>query len=124
VLAAVPAELEYIAWTATAVAMALLTAVFLSYGSARVEVVDAHLQAGRARIPLSMLGEARALDAEAMRRQAGMDADARAYLRRRPNLKRGVRLDVLAPADPVPYWLNSCRRPDRLAAVLESSRVR
>lgn len=124
VLAAVPPAQEYIAWTATAVAVALLTAGFLSYGSARVAVGDDHLQAGRARIPLALVGEARALDADAMRRQAGRDADARAHLVLRPYLKRGVLVDVEDPADPVPYWLISCRRPERLVAALESSRVR
>jgi hypothetical protein len=124
VLAAMPPELEYIAWTATGVAMALLIAGFISYGSARVGVVGDHLQAGRARIPLALVGQAQALDAEAMRRQAGRDADARAHLVVRPYLKRGVRVDVADPADPVPYWLLSCRRPERLVAALESSRVR
>ena len=53
-----------------------------------------------------------ALDADGVRRLAGVDADARAYLLLRPYLKRGVRIDITDPADPAPYWLVSCRRPE------------
>jgi hypothetical protein len=64
------------------------------------------------------VGAAAALDAEATRRLAGRDADARAYLLLRPYLSRAVRIDIDDPADPTPYWLVSTRRPDRLAAAL------
>jgi len=122
ILAATP-DHEAVAWGVTAIALAVLVAAFLSYGSARVEVADGHLRAGRARLPLSYVGSVEALDAEAMRRQAGVDADARAYLLLRPYLKRGVRVDLTDPADPTPYWLVACRRPDRLVAALEHART-
>jgi hypothetical protein len=89
-----------------------------------VGVEDGHFRAGRARVPLQHVGAASALDAEGLRRQAGVDADARAYLLLRPYLKRGVRVDITDPADPTPYWLVSCRRPDRLVSALEASRAR
>lgn len=106
------------AWLVTAVATALVMAALLSFGAARITVDAGVLRAGRAHIPLTQLGAARALDAETMRRQAGVDADARAYLLLRPYLKRGVRVDVTDPADPAPYWLLSTRRPDELVAAL------
>ena len=58
------------------------------------------------------------LDAEDMRRQAGVDADARAHLVLRPYVKRGVRIEIVDPADPTPYWLVSMRRPERLVEAL------
>jgi Protein of unknown function (DUF3093) len=122
ILAATP-DHESIAWGVTAVALALMVAAFVSYGSARVEVRDGHLRAGRARVPLSYVGSVAVLDADGMRRQAGVDADARAYLLLRPYLKRGVRVDLTDPADPTPYWLVSCRRPEELAAALEHART-
>ena len=122
ILAATP-DREAIAWGVTALALAVMVAAFVTYGSARVEVRDGHLRAGRARVPLSYVGSAEALDAEAMRRQAGVDADARAYLLLRPYLKRGVRVDLTDPADPTPYWLVSCRRPDRVVAALDQARA-
>jgi hypothetical protein len=117
-LALVVALPEAVAWGITAAVLALLAGAFLAYGSARVAVADGVLSAGRARIPVDQLGPVVPLDAEAMRRLAGRDADARAYLLLRPYLKRGVRVDVTDPADPTPYWLLSCRRPDRLVAAI------
>lgn len=106
------------AWAVTALALAVMAAGFLSYGRARVRVADGDLQAGRARIPVALLGVATALDADDTRRQAGRDADARAYLLLRPYLKGSVRVDLADPRDPTPYWLISSRRPEELAAVL------
>jgi hypothetical protein len=92
--------------------------VFLSYGAARVSVHDETFRAGRARIPVSVLGRPVALDAQASRRLAGMDADARAYLLLRPYVKRSVQVPVEDPDDPTPYWLVSTRHPDLLVAAL------
>lgn len=106
------------AWSLTAAILALLALAFVAYGSARVVVTDGRFQAGRARIDAAYLGRVEALDAETTRRTAGMDADARAYLLLRPYLKRAVRVEIVDPADPTPYWLVSTRHPEGLAAAL------
>ena len=103
------------AWACSAGALALLAALLLSYGNARVSVEGGWLRAGRARIEAVHLGEVAALDAEETRRVAGPEADARAYLLLRPYLKRAVRVEITDPADPAPYWLVSSRHPDDLA---------
>ena len=121
VLAATP---EVVAWSVTALALAVLVALLVGYGRARVSVDHDTLTAGRAHISLEHVGEATALDADGLRRQAGVDADARAYLLLRPYLKRGVRVDITDPADPAPYWLISCRRPDSLVSALQAERTR
>lgn len=123
VLVATP-EMPVIAWSVTFGALALMVALFVGYGRAQVGIEDGQLRAGRAHIPLEHVGEVAALDADGLRRQAGVDADARAYLLLRPYLKRGVRVDITDPADPAPYWLVSCKRPDRLVSALEASRGR
>lgn len=108
-------------WVAFAVtgALTLLAVVFLlSYGAVRVVVEGDTFRAGRARVPVHLLGAPVALDAQASRLLAGMDADARAYLLLRPYVKRSVQVPVTDPADPTPYWLISTRHPDRLAAAL------
>ncbi|MBC2934499.1 DUF3093 domain-containing protein [Nocardioides sp. zg-1228] len=121
VLAATP---EAIAWTITAVAMLLLVALLGAYGRPRVSVDSTTFRAGRAHIPLELIGDVTPLDAEGVRRQAGVDADARAYLLLRPYIKRGVRVDIADPSDPSPYWLVSTRRPEELVSALEAGRVR
>ena len=106
------------AWALTGAAMALLASGLLAYGAATVTVADGMLRAGRARIAAAHLGLSTALDAEATRRTAGVEADARAYLLLRPYLKRAVRVEITDPADPAPYWLVSSRHPDVLARAL------
>ena len=110
------------AWALSGVALALLAALLLGYGGARITVADGRLHAGRAQIAAEHLGDAVALDADATRRLAGPVADARAFLLLRPYLKRGVRVDITDPADPAPYWLLSSRRPDELAAAIDTLR--
>ena len=106
------------AWTISAVAMAGLSLGLLTYGAARVTVEGGFLRAGRARIAGFHLGASSALDAEATRRIAGVEADARAYLLLRPYLKRAVQVEITDPADPAPYWLISTRHPDALVRAL------
>ena len=102
---------------------AVVVAVFASYGSAHIVVAGGTLQAGRARIPVSLLSEPVALDAARTKQVAGVEADARAYLLLRPYIPRSVRVRVADPADPAPYWLLSTRHPRTLAAVLEEAIV-
>ena len=108
------------AWACTGLALALLAALLLGYGSARVSVDAGWFRAGRARIEAVHLGRVAALDPEETRRVAGPEADARAYLLLRPYLKRAVRVEITDPADPAPYWLVSSRRPDELARAVRA----
>ncbi len=107
-----------VAWLVTGFALALMALWFVSWGSVRLSVDAGSFRAGRAHIDAAHLGAATALDAEATRRVAGVDADARAYLLLRPYLKRAVRVEINDPADPAPYWLVNTRHPDELARAL------
>jgi hypothetical protein len=109
----------WLALTATGALTALFGALFAGYGAARVSVDGPTFHAGRAQIPVSLLGAPVALDAVASRRLAGMDADARAYLLLRPYVKKSVQVPVVDPEDPTPYWLVSTRRPQELVRALQ-----
>jgi hypothetical protein len=122
-LALVVAVPGVVAWSVTAVAMAVLVALLVGYGRPRVSVDGSTFRAGRAHIPLHLVGRVTALDADGVRRQAGVEADARANLLLRPYLKRGVRIDITDPADPAPYWLVSCRRPEALVTAVGVGRT-
>lgn len=114
-LVATPA---WVAFTVTGALTVLAAVVLVTYGAARVVVQDATFRAGRATIPVHLLGTPVALDAQASRLLAGMDADARAYLLLRAYVKKSVQVPVADPADPTPYWLVSTRHPERLAHAL------
>jgi hypothetical protein len=120
-LAFLVATPTWVAFAVTGTLTGLVVVVFVAYGAARISVHGQTFRAGRARIPVALLGVPVALDAAGSRRLAGVDADARAYLLLRPYVKRSVQVPVQDPADPAPYWLVSTRRPERLVAALEAA---
>jgi hypothetical protein len=81
------------------------------------------LRVGAAHLPPAHIGAVEALDPRGFREQLGPDADARAWLRTRPYIEAGVRVEVADPTDPAPYWLISSRRPQALAAALVQTGV-
>lgn len=123
-LAAVMAGLIFLRASAlAALAAAIVTAIgcaalVVAYGRVGVRVRDGYLEAGTARLPLTALGAATALDAEAARRLRTTEADARAFMVLRSYVRTAVRVDVVDPADPTPYLYLSTRRPQALAEVL------
>jgi hypothetical protein len=106
------------------VALALMAAASwaLVRSSALVAVAGGELVAGNARIPLSLLGEVDVLDRSEFTALRGPRADVRAYLCQRSWIPRGVRVTVVDPHDPTPYWLVSSREPTKLAAAVERAR--
>ncbi len=117
-LVALPAS---VAFAAAGGLAAVTVAVLAGYGAATVVVGDGHLVAGRARIPVTALAGPEALGHDATRRALGPDADARAYLLVRPYVRGSVRVKVVDPDDPTPYWLVSTRHPGPLAAAIDDA---
>ncbi|MFE5908542.1 DUF3093 domain-containing protein [Streptomyces wedmorensis] len=106
------------------IVVAVLAGVAVSsYGSARVRVVAGSLVAGDARIPVSALGAAEALDAEEARAWRSHKADPRAFMLMRSYVPGAVRVEVTDPADPTPYVYLSSREPAALVAALEAERA-
>lgn len=99
----------------------ILSAIlFATAPSIRVE--NGELIAGSARIPVSLLGEAQILDADALRRAIGPGLDARAHLLIRGTIHRGIKITVTDPADPAPYWVLTTRNPRTLVDALDQAR--
>lgn len=93
-------------------------ALIWSYGSLTVRAGADGLHVGTAHLAREYIGAVTALDGPAFRACLGPEADARAWLRTRPYVDGGVRVEVADANDPVPYWLVSCRRPEAVAAAL------
>lgn len=106
-----------------AVVVGVVTAFALwRYGDVVVAADATGVRAGRARLPLEHVGAVQALGVKAFRERLGPTADARAWLVTRPYVEQGVRIDVADPDDPTPYWLVSCRSPERLVAAIDALR--
>lgn len=90
----------------------------------RVGVENGTLAAGSARIPVELLGTATTLDRAGVRRAMGPGLDARAFVCLRSWVGGAIRVEVVDPADPTPYWIVSSRRPGVLAAAVARAQER
>lgn len=92
--------------------------------SPTIEVADGELRAGRAHIPLELVGEPRAFAGDQAFAERGTRLDARAFLVIRGWVRDVVRVPIEDPQDPTPYWLLSSRRPNDIVAAIRGSRRR
>ena len=79
------------------------------------------LRIDRANIDIKYLGEATILDAPAMRLLRTRDADPAAYLAIKFWMPKGIKITVVDPRDPTPYWLITSKRGEEIAALLDNS---
>ncbi|MEW2528255.1 DUF3093 domain-containing protein [Streptomyces sp. NPDC047071] len=97
---------------------ALAAVLTSSYGSVRIRVVAGFLVAGDAKIPLTALGSAQALDAAEARAWRTHKADPRAFMVLRSYIPTALRVEITDPEDPTPYVYVSTRNPQALAKAL------
>jgi hypothetical protein len=112
-----------IAGATAAVAVTAAVIALLVARSPVVAVQDGMLQAGRARIEVELTGTPEPLRGDDARTARGTGLDARAWIVLRGWIDGVVRVPLLDPADPAPYWLVSTRHPEELAAALERARA-
>ncbi|MHA6668017.1 DUF3093 domain-containing protein [Homoserinimonas sp. A447] len=74
-------------------------------------VTDHQLVAGRASLPLSLVGEATGFEGAEATLERGQRLDARAWLLIRGWVGPVVKIVVSDESDPTPYWLVSTRDP-------------
>lgn len=99
-----------------------LYVLFLIATSPRVTVDATTLVAGRARIPLTALGDVIARTPSQTRALLSTESDARAYLLIRSWIPNSVQVEVSDTTDATPYWLISSRKPRDLIRAIEASR--
>ncbi|MEU1970427.1 DUF3093 domain-containing protein [Microbacterium sp. NPDC019599] len=112
--------------TVALVAGALLGVLFVALliaGSPVVAVRDGMLHAGRARIPVGLLGEPVALTGDQARTARGPELDPRAWHVIRGGIDGLLVVPVTDSDDPAPAWVVSSRTPDRLAAAIRRSQA-
>jgi hypothetical protein len=79
------------------------------------------LRIDRAHIDIKYLGSATVLDSPAMRLLRTRDADPAAYLAIKFWMPKGIKITVVDPRDPTPYWLITSKRGEELAALLDKA---
>lgn len=111
-------------WVPFAVLLPVAAAVLVWMSRMEVRVVDgpggAELWAGPAHLPVSVVSRSAEVPKSAKSAALGRQLDPAAYVLHRAWVGPMVLVVLDDPDDPTPYWLVSCRHPDRVLAALRS----
>lgn len=111
-------------WVPYALLGAVAVAVLLWLGRSEVEVVsdgsEVELRAGQAHLPMSVVRRSAEIPRTAKSAALGRQLDPAAYVLHRGWVGAMVLVVLDDPDDPTPYWLVSCRHPDRVLSALRS----
>lgn len=115
-------------WLSYAVLLPVAVAalVWLSHVDVRVVStstsggVDVELWVGAAHLPASVITKSAEVPRSAKSAALGRQLDPAAYVVHRAWVAGMVLVVLDDPEDPTPYWLVSCRHPDRVLAALRS----
>jgi hypothetical protein len=98
---------------------ATIAIIYLAFAMRSTISFDGNeLRIDRAHIDIKYLGDAKILDSSAMRLLRTRDADPAAYLAIKFWAPVGVKITVVDPRDPTPYWLITSKRGEEIAALL------
>lgn len=117
----IPAPVSARAAMITAVLGVVILVTLLVILTPTLRVTKETFAAGRAQLPLPLVGEIEPLEQAQMRQARGVGLDARAYLCIRGWLPAGVKVTLNDPEDPTPYWIVSSRRPEALAQAVRTT---
>jgi hypothetical protein len=98
--------------------------LFLLSASPTIEVDDTEIRAGKARLPIAVVGAVSTFDGAQATLERGQRLDARAWLMIRGWISPVAKLEVNDEGDPTPYWLLSSRTPELLAEAIAQSKLR
>ncbi len=112
-------------WVPFAVLLPVAAAVLMWFGRIDVRVVgddqnETELWVGAAHLPVGVISRSAEVPRSAKSAALGRQLDPAAYVVHRAWVGPMVLVVLDDPDDPTPYWLVSCRRPDRVLAALRS----
>lgn len=109
--------------TSAAVSALIAATITLIYAAvamrSSISIDERELRIDRAHIDLKYIGGVDVLNTSQMRLLRTRDADPAAFLAIKFWISTGVRITVLDPRDPTPYWLVTSKRGDEIAALLK-----
>ncbi len=116
-------------WVPFAVLLPVAAAVLLWFGRTEVRVVarapddstaQTELWVGEAHLPVSVIAKSAEVPRSAKSAALGRQLDPAAFVVHRAWVGPMVLIVLDDPDDPTPYWLVSCRHPDRVLSALRS----
>jgi hypothetical protein len=114
-------------WLPFAALFAVAAAVLLWMGRIEIKVTagsqagaGVELWAGEAHLPVTVITRSAAIAPSAKSAALGRQLDPAAYVVHRAWVGPMILLVLEDPDDPTPYWLVSCRHPERVLSALRS----
>jgi hypothetical protein len=111
-------------WLPIAVLFGVTAGAILWLGRPEIRVVEAdglvELWAGNAHLPTSVIAKSAEIPRSAKSAALGRQLDPAAYVLHRAWVGPMVLVVLDDPDDPTPYWLVSCRHPERVLSALRS----
>ncbi len=111
-------------WLPYAAMAVVAIGVLLWLGRIEVQVVstgrDVELWAGQAHLPSSVISRSAVVPRSAKSAALGRQLDPAAFVLHRNWVGPMVLVVLDDPDDPTPYWMVSCRHPERVLAALQS----
>jgi len=104
-----------------AIALYLGIVALLVFSTPSIQVTESEFAAGKARLPIELVGEVTAWSGDEGRLERGQRLDARAWLLIRGWIDPVVRVELVDENDPTPYWLVSTRRPAAVVDALQQA---
>lgn len=100
-------------------AISILTIIFLSWFLAPlITLTSEYLSVGKVIIERKFLGAAKEVSGKDAFLERGPRMDTRAFTRFQIGVKSLVKIELVDPQDPTPYWLIATRNPEVLAGLI------
>jgi hypothetical protein len=77
---------------------------------------------GKAKLPLKLAGRTLSIPQTEAFAERGPKLDSRAYLALQSSKRGLIKLEIVDPADPTPYWLFSTGDPNGLLEAIKSAK--
>ncbi|MGH3630016.1 MAG: DUF3093 domain-containing protein [Sciscionella sp.] len=109
-------------WLPYLITVPIAVAFLVKFGNTKIVLTEDELWVGTARLPVDRVGTIEALADGDKRRAMGPELDPLAFVLHHGWIPNVLRIELLDPADPTPYWIFSVRHADALATLLAQRR--
>ena len=93
----------------------------LIFRAPTIELSNLKLKVGRVGIFRNLIGQAEVISKDRIFLERGPNLDPGAHKVFQGSVKTAIKIAILDPEDPTPYWLISTRKPHKLAELLKKN---
>ncbi|MCO8182991.1 MAG: DUF3093 domain-containing protein [Tropheryma whipplei] len=98
----------------------ILLCLWLRVMSPKLEVSGGIFRAGHVEIPIKYIGTCRVINRKDVHDELGLRLHPRSFKMTRGWVKDLVKISIIDPEDPTPYWIVSSRKPQKLVDAIKA----